>query len=379
MDRELRRQRRMAMRGVPERLALSFAGGGIEMRAKPNGTPAGSNFEWRGYAAVYNHDFPMWDPLGEPYTESVAPGACRRSLANPALDVPFLIGHNDAGVPLARTKSGTMTLSEDTTGLHVHVPSMDGGREEVRALASAVERGDLDEMSLAFVCLRQEWDDAFEHRTVAEMDIHRGDVCAVVHGANAATAGASMFPVEQLSFRRPAAIGGPHLLEFRSAASLAAAHGHPGRPCVDPDGDGDCDATPAGDTDHDYWTADGKQIKPLPGQDGQHAASAPYELLSVPQAERRASAEESLDLSSASDYDAAAAGHAPGLTCPQCKAGNHGGAKFCSQCGHNFGTGATVTVDDATGVPGEEVQMAAARKLELLSRELELEELAAAR
>ena len=35
---------------------------------------------------------------------------------------------------------------------------------------------------------------------------------------------------------------------------------------VDPDGDGDCDACPDGDTDHDYWTASGKQIKSLPGK-----------------------------------------------------------------------------------------------------------------
>ncbi|HEX8868630.1 MAG TPA: hypothetical protein VF821_23425, partial [Lentzea sp.] len=34
----------------------------------------------------------------------------------------------------------------------------------------------------------------------------------------------------------------------------------------DPDGDGDDDSTPEGDTDHDYWTADGRQKKPLPGK-----------------------------------------------------------------------------------------------------------------
>jgi len=32
----------------------------------------------------------------------------------------------------------------------------------------------------------------------------------------------------------------------------------------DPDGDGDDDATPEGDTDHDYFDPDGKQIKPIP-------------------------------------------------------------------------------------------------------------------
>lgn len=32
----------------------------------------------------------------------------------------------------------------------------------------------------------------------------------------------------------------------------------------DPDGDGDDDATPEGDTDHDYFSEDGQQIKPIP-------------------------------------------------------------------------------------------------------------------
>jgi hypothetical protein len=212
MDRfELRRQARMGMRGVPERLGISFRQGNIEMRSKPDGT-GGTSFEYSGYASVFDAPFDMWDQNGEPFTEYVAPGAFRRALANPNLDVPFLIGHNDAGIPLGRTKSGTMQLSEDSHGLLVHVPAMDGRREEVRALASAVERGDMDEMSLAFICNRQQWDRDYEKRGILEADPHRGDVCAVTHGANAATAGASMFAVEQLAYRRPAAIGGPAVI-----------------------------------------------------------------------------------------------------------------------------------------------------------------------
>lgn len=37
-----------------------------------------------------------------------------------------------------------------------------------------------------------------------------------------------------------------------------------GTPRFDPDGDGDDDGTPEGDTDHDYFDADGKQIKDIP-------------------------------------------------------------------------------------------------------------------
>ena len=497
---ELRRQRRMAMRGAPERVGVSFARGNIEMRAKPNGTAAGSNFEWNGYATVYDFEFDMWDQNGDPFKEHVEQGAARRSLANPNLDVPFLIGHNDAGIPLARTKSGTMKLSEDTQGVFSHVPSMDGRREEVRALASAVEREDLDEMSLAFVCLRQAWDDDYERRTVLEMDLHRGDVCAVVHGANPATAGAWMSPVEQLAFRRPASIGGPHLLGRERRMPTAPYTVHPGednacpqcqsmndqdahfcdqcgakmpggpkgesavtgedqthqcqsclsmnatdakycdqcgremagnRPYIAPGGgyvsDGygrtaprehrakytadelkdmaakgqamknasgdpsypikDADdldkavkAVGRGGADHDAirqhimarakalglsskipdsWNADGSIGE-------EHAAGQPKE--------RRASAAEDMNLASSSDYNA----QPMPLTCPKCKAGSPV-VPFCAQCGHNFASGATVAVDDATGIPGEETQMGAARKLELMARELELEELASGR
>ena len=49
-------------------------------------------------------------------------------------------------------------------------------------------------------------------------------------------------------------------------ADAPAMHGDHVR--VDPDGDGDCDACAEGDTDHDYWDADGNQLKPLPGGHG---------------------------------------------------------------------------------------------------------------
>ena len=40
--------------------------------------------------------------------------------------------------------------------------------------------------------------------------------------------------------------------------------GSNGKVRFDPDGDGDDDSTPEGDTDHDYFDADGKEIKPIP-------------------------------------------------------------------------------------------------------------------
>jgi HK97 family phage prohead protease len=200
---ELRMQRRLSMLRVPERLALKFGVGGMEMRAKANGT-GGTKFQFNGYAAVFDHPFDMWDFWGDEFTEIVNQGACTRTLAN-SCDVPFLIGHNDAGIPMARTKSGTMTLGQDSHGLWVEVPEMDGSRDDVRALASAVDRGDMDEMSCAFMVLQQAWSPDYEQRNIIEMDLHKGDVSAVVFGANDGTAGSSMvaLPAEGLSLRRP--------------------------------------------------------------------------------------------------------------------------------------------------------------------------------
>ena len=149
---------------------------------------------------MFDTPFDMWDPWGDPYVEVVRQGAFTQTLAG-GPDVPFLIGHNDMGVPLARTRSGTMQLSQDTRGLHV-LAQMDGARSDVRNLASAVERGDLDEMSIGFVTMPggQQWSPDWMQRDMLGLDLHRGDVSAVALAANPSTAGSTMIA---LSSGRP--------------------------------------------------------------------------------------------------------------------------------------------------------------------------------
>jgi ATP-dependent protease ClpP protease subunit len=53
-------------------------------------------------------------------------------------------------------------------------------------------------------------------------------------------------------------------IRVKDAAGKPGTHGDHER--FDPDGDGDCDACPEGDTDHDYWTAAGEQLKDVPGK-----------------------------------------------------------------------------------------------------------------
>ena len=182
---ELLKRRRGSMIRKQERRGML-----LEMRAKPDGT-GGTDFVFEGYGATFDQPFEMWDPWGDPYSEVVREGAFTRSLGNPGLDVPFLIGHNDAGIPLARTRNGTMQLSQDSRGLHVQA-TMDGSRSDVRNLASAVERGDLDEMSIGFVTMGHEWSPDWETRAMTDLELHRGDVSAVALAANPSTAGSTM-------------------------------------------------------------------------------------------------------------------------------------------------------------------------------------------
>lgn len=94
-----------------------------------------------GYAAVFS----AATRIGT-FTESIAPGAFSASLAEGA-DILALVDH-DPGKVLARTRSGTLRLAEDTRGLHfeLDVPDTSAGRD-VLALA---ERNDIGGASFAF-------------------------------------------------------------------------------------------------------------------------------------------------------------------------------------------------------------------------------------
>ena len=56
------------------------------------------------------------------------------------------------------------------------------------------------------------------------------------------------------------------LAQFKAAVPMHGDH-----PAYDPDGDGDNDCCPEGDTDHDHWAEDGTQLKPVPGRPMGHA------------------------------------------------------------------------------------------------------------
>lgn len=86
-------------------------------------------------------------------------------------DVRFLVNHDTSMIPLARSRrnngNSTMKLSVDYEGLSMDFVKLDTRNNvTARALASAVERGDISGMSFLFSVESDEWDDiGSEHPT----------------------------------------------------------------------------------------------------------------------------------------------------------------------------------------------------------------------
>lgn len=132
-----------------------------------------------GYASTYDQPYPIWGgPAAGGFDETIAAGAFDKSVRERD-DVRFLLNHD--GVPLARTKSGTMTLEADAVGLLVDA-DLDPGSPIVAGLRSAMERGDMDQMSFAFEVTRQEWSPDYSQRRITEVRLF--DVSVVTYPAN---------------------------------------------------------------------------------------------------------------------------------------------------------------------------------------------------
>lgn len=140
----------------------------VEVRQAEDGT-----MTLRGYAAVFNEPSV---PL--PFIETIAPGAFRKTLSETP-DVRLLINHQ--GLPLSRTKNGTLTLTEDDRGLFMDAQIAD--TNEGRDLYKLVERGDVDQMSFAFRVIRQKYNDDRSQRTLTEVSLADGDVSVVTYPA----------------------------------------------------------------------------------------------------------------------------------------------------------------------------------------------------
>ncbi|MEH0442455.1 MULTISPECIES: HK97 family phage prohead protease [unclassified Streptomyces] len=161
---------------VPERRAIQV-NGGLELRAD------GGDLKLTGYASVFESPYEVYGgpPMG--WTEIIDKRAFGTTLAAKP-DLHLLINHE--GMPLARTKSGTLQLAADTKGLHVEA-ALDPEDPDVQRLRTKMKRGDMDEMSFGFRVKRQEWNEDYTERRLLEVSLHKGDVSVVNFGANPAT------------------------------------------------------------------------------------------------------------------------------------------------------------------------------------------------
>jgi len=115
--------------------------GGAEVRAA-------GDFQIVGKAVTYGKQAPN-DRLGKGVTEMVAPGAFADCLRT-SPDVKCLVNHNSDRI-LGRTKSGTLTLTDGPDALRFRC-QLDKNSQAHRDLYAAVQRGDLNECSFAFIC-----------------------------------------------------------------------------------------------------------------------------------------------------------------------------------------------------------------------------------
>ena len=90
-----------------------------------------------------------------------------------------------SALPLAHTKGGTLQLSEDQTGL-LTVANLNERDPHVQSLRAKAENSPL-QMSFAFRCNKDSWNEDRSRREVIEAGLHKGDVSIVCYGANEAT------------------------------------------------------------------------------------------------------------------------------------------------------------------------------------------------
>ena len=121
-----------------------------------------------GYAAVYGQDSREIIENGRKFVERIAPGAFNETLSSGS-DVKLYYNH-DTSMPLARTRSGTLTLKSDRNGLAftASLPETTLGND-VRTL---LERGDLTgEMSFGFYVVEDSWSKDRSQRLVKKAQL----------------------------------------------------------------------------------------------------------------------------------------------------------------------------------------------------------------
>ncbi len=211
---------------------------GAQVRAAQNG-------HIEGHAAVFNEEYVLCDYPDFKVVETVMPGTFSRAIAEKQ-DVRGLFNHEPSNL-LGRTAAGTLSLTEDSRGLHFDCdpPDTQMGRD-VRTL---IKRGDITGCSFGFKVTKQTRTEEEDNGKVtvrrAIEDVDLFDVSPVTYPAYEGTD----VKARAIELRAVFEDGipeklGSHLPDLRELIDARDA-------ITDPDNDGDDDTNPAGDTDKD--------------------------------------------------------------------------------------------------------------------------------
>jgi uncharacterized protein len=148
---------------------IRYLGADSEVRAVEDN---GKNFI-EGYASVFN------SPIDSrmPFKEVVKPGAFTRALQE-GQDTLCLFNHNQEALPLGRTSSGTLQLTQDDRGLKYRVELPD--TQDARDLLTSVKRGDVRHSSFGFIAKKVKWQKDDSGKSTRELhDVDLIDVSPV--------------------------------------------------------------------------------------------------------------------------------------------------------------------------------------------------------
>ena len=131
----------------------------------------GEDLRIEGYFAVFNSNYEIAPGL----SESIAPGAFQKSLAN---DVRALTNH-DTTLVLGRTKANTLKISEDSRGLFGSI-KINPNDQDAMNLYERVKRGDVDQCSFGFDIVSEDTEyreDGSVHWTITDLILYEVSCC----------------------------------------------------------------------------------------------------------------------------------------------------------------------------------------------------------
>ena len=149
-----------------------------ELRAEPVGD--GDFPVITGYAAVFDAE----TNIGGLFREVIRRGAFGRAIKEDQ-DVRALWNH-DPNYILGRTRAGTLRLEEDTHGLKIEIDPPN--TQFAQSLVESIRRGDVDQMSFAFVAVEEKWTEKKDAPALRELiDVNLYDISPVTYPAYDAT------------------------------------------------------------------------------------------------------------------------------------------------------------------------------------------------